>query len=160
MFERIDYQGLRRLVDDGAQLVEVLPADEYAEEHLPGAITIPLKQLDADSAAQLAKSRPAIVYCWDYLCDMSVRAAARLVSLGFERDYDYAPSKADYLARGSAVAREPLQRVHCCWKRAPIEGLGRKRHEAWSRHGSDPVPAGVRCRDVDRVLRGARTSGR
>jgi rhodanese-related sulfurtransferase/CBS domain-containing protein len=100
MFEKIDYQGLRGLLDEGAQLVEVLPAEEYAEEHLPGAINIPLKQLDASSTAQLDKSRPVIVYCWDYLCDMSPRAAARLASLGFERVYDYAPSKVDYLARG------------------------------------------------------------
>jgi rhodanese-related sulfurtransferase/CBS domain-containing protein len=100
MFEKIDYQGLRRLHDEGAQLVEVLPAEEYEEEHLPGAINIPLKALDADSAAKLDKSRPVIVYCWDYLCDMSPRAAALLDSLGFERVYDYAPSKVDYLARG------------------------------------------------------------
>ncbi|HET9121046.1 MAG TPA: rhodanese-like domain-containing protein [Solirubrobacterales bacterium] len=100
MFERIDYQGLRRLLDQDAQLVEVLPAEEYAEEHLPGAINIPLKELDANSAAKLDETRPVVVYCWDYLCDMSPRAAARLASLGFERVYDYASSKVDYLARG------------------------------------------------------------
>jgi rhodanese-related sulfurtransferase len=100
MFEKVDYEGLRRLLDEGAQLVEVLPAEEYAEEHLPGAINIPLKQLDGEMAAQLDKARPVVVYCWDYLCDMSPRAAARLDSLGFERVYDYAPSKVDYLARG------------------------------------------------------------
>jgi rhodanese-related sulfurtransferase len=27
---------VKRLVDEGAQLVEVLPAEEYEEEHLPG----------------------------------------------------------------------------------------------------------------------------
>jgi rhodanese-related sulfurtransferase/CBS domain-containing protein len=100
MFEKIDYDGLRRLLDEGAQLVEVLPAEEYEEEHLQGAINIPLKALDAASTAKLDKSHPVIVYCWDYLCDMSPRAAARLDSLGFERVYDYAPSKVDYLARG------------------------------------------------------------
>jgi len=100
MFERIDYAELRSLVDGGAQLVEVLPTEEYAEEHLPGAINIPLKRLDAESTAVLDKHEPVIVYCWDYLCDMSPRAAARLDSLGFERVYDYAPSKVDYLARG------------------------------------------------------------
>ncbi|MGE0065791.1 MAG: rhodanese-like domain-containing protein [Solirubrobacterales bacterium] len=100
MVGRIDYAGLRDLFDAGAQLVEVLPAEEYAEEHLPGAINIPLKSLDAESTAALDKSQPVIVYCWDYLCDMSPRAAARLDSLGFERVYDYAPSKVDYLARG------------------------------------------------------------
>ena len=100
MSEKIDYESLRRLLDDGAQLVEVLPREEYEEEHLPGAINIPLKELDADSTAKLDKARPVIVYCWDYLCDMSPRAAARLDSLGFERVYDYAASKVDYLARG------------------------------------------------------------
>ncbi|MFL5908866.1 MAG: rhodanese-like domain-containing protein [Solirubrobacterales bacterium] len=100
MREKIDYPRLRELLDEGAQLVEVLPAEEYEEEHLPGAISIPLKQLDADTTAKLDKSKPVIVYCWDYLCDMSPRAAARLDSLGFERVYDYGASKVDYLARG------------------------------------------------------------
>jgi len=100
MSENIDYTRLRELLDEGAQLVEVLPADEYEEEHLPGAISIPLKELDADSTSKLDKSVPTVVYCWDYLCDMSPRAAARLDSLGFERVYDYAVSKVDYLARG------------------------------------------------------------
>lgn len=100
MFQKIAYQQLRQLLDQDAQLVEVLPPEEYAEEHLPGAINIPLKQLDGASTAQLDRQRPVIVYCWDYLCDMSPRAAARLDSLGFAKVYDYAPSKVDYLARG------------------------------------------------------------
>ena len=56
---------VQRLLREGAQLVEVLPAEEYAEEHLPRAINIPLKDLDAGSAARLAKDRPVIVYCHD-----------------------------------------------------------------------------------------------
>ena len=50
-----------------AQLVEVLPEDEYIEEHLPDAIHLPLKSLDARTAAVLDRSRPVIVYCWDGL---------------------------------------------------------------------------------------------
>jgi len=63
--ERVDYEGLRKLVEGRAQLVEVLPAEEYEEEHLPDAINIPLKALDANSTAQLDRSRPVVVYCWD-----------------------------------------------------------------------------------------------
>jgi rhodanese-related sulfurtransferase len=37
------YRKLRELLAEGAQLVEVLPAAEYDELHLPGAISIPLK---------------------------------------------------------------------------------------------------------------------
>lgn len=56
---------LRRLIDEGARLVEVLPAHEYEEEHLPGAINIPLKSLDERSAGQFGKDDPIVVYCWD-----------------------------------------------------------------------------------------------
>jgi rhodanese-related sulfurtransferase len=58
---------MRRLVSAGAQVVEVLPRHEYEEEHLPGAVNIPLKTLNEATAAQLDKSRPVVVYCWDYL---------------------------------------------------------------------------------------------
>ena len=68
MSAKVDIDGLRALLDRGdAQLVEVLPAEEYDEEHLPGAINLPLKQLDADTAAVLDRERPVIVYCWDYI---------------------------------------------------------------------------------------------
>jgi rhodanese-related sulfurtransferase len=39
----IHLPALRELLTARAQLVEVLPADEYSEQHLPGAISIPLK---------------------------------------------------------------------------------------------------------------------
>ena len=67
MVEQILYRRLRELLDAGAQLVEVLPEAEYAEEHLPGAVSIPLKALDADSTAQLDKTKAVVVYCWDGL---------------------------------------------------------------------------------------------
>jgi rhodanese-related sulfurtransferase len=63
----IDNARVRELLSEGAQLVEVLPEDEYREEHLPGAINIPLKQLDRTTAAVLDRDRPVIVYCWDSL---------------------------------------------------------------------------------------------
>ena len=61
------YPQLQRLLAAGAQLVEVLPEDEYREEHLPGAINIPLKKLDAETTAQLDSERAVVVYCWDGL---------------------------------------------------------------------------------------------
>jgi rhodanese-related sulfurtransferase len=64
---RIELGELQRLLGAGAQLVEVLPDAEYAEAHLPGAISIPLKRLDAESVAILDRSRPVVVYCYDYL---------------------------------------------------------------------------------------------
>jgi rhodanese-related sulfurtransferase len=62
----IDHEEVRRLVaDEGAQLVEVLPAQEFSEEHIAGAINIPLKELDDRAPRELERERPAIVYCND-----------------------------------------------------------------------------------------------
>jgi rhodanese-related sulfurtransferase len=52
--------------EEHAQLVEVLPPDEYQDEHLPRAINIPLKTLGAKTTGQLDPRRPVIVYCYDY----------------------------------------------------------------------------------------------
>lgn len=50
----------------GAQLVDVLPPEDYEADHLPGAINLPIKELNAKTAAQLRKDRPVIVYCYDF----------------------------------------------------------------------------------------------
>jgi rhodanese-related sulfurtransferase len=61
----IDREELQELVRRGAQLVEVLPKEEYEEEHLPGAINIPLRNLDEEARGRLDPQRPVVVYCWD-----------------------------------------------------------------------------------------------
>lgn len=63
----IDLSDLDRLLADGAQLAEALPAEEYAEGHIPGAISLPLKELSRTSASVLHPTRPVVVYCWDSL---------------------------------------------------------------------------------------------
>jgi rhodanese-related sulfurtransferase len=63
----IDWQELQRLrADESAQLVEVLPAAEYEDKHLPDAINIPLKELNTETARQLKRGQPVIAYCHDY----------------------------------------------------------------------------------------------
>ena len=58
---------LKELIDRGAQVVEVLPADDYAPAHLPGALSLPLRELDERRAGVLDRTRPVVVYCWDSL---------------------------------------------------------------------------------------------
>ena len=57
---------VRRLVEERVQLVDVLPSEEYEDEHLPKAINIPLKELDRETTAKLKRDVPVIVYCLDY----------------------------------------------------------------------------------------------
>ena len=61
----IDRHELQRLRAEQAQLVEVLPNAEWEDEHLPGAINIPLKELDRETTRVLDRDRPVIAYCYD-----------------------------------------------------------------------------------------------
>jgi rhodanese-related sulfurtransferase len=56
---------VRNLVAGGAQLVEVLPSPEYEEDHLPGAIHLPLSKINAETVTALDRDRAVVVYCWD-----------------------------------------------------------------------------------------------
>jgi rhodanese-related sulfurtransferase len=63
----IDRDEVRRLTaEENAQLVEVLPAENFAAEHIVGAVNIPLKELDERALSELDRGRPVIVYCNDY----------------------------------------------------------------------------------------------
>jgi len=53
MPEMIELEEVQSLVDEGAQLLDVMSRGEYEDSHLPGAIHISLKELDAQSAAKL-----------------------------------------------------------------------------------------------------------
>lgn len=57
---------LSRLLQGGAQLLDVLAREEYDQDHIPGAINVPLKELTAATAAKLDKNRPVVVYCNDF----------------------------------------------------------------------------------------------
>ena len=61
----IGCEEVRRMVQAGAQLVEVLPREEYEAEHLPGAMHISLPELDRQTTAVLQQDQPVIVYCYD-----------------------------------------------------------------------------------------------
>jgi rhodanese-related sulfurtransferase len=65
---RVEFEEFRRLRDQGAQIVEVLPKEDYDWAHIPDAINLPLKELDGASAqAKLDRERQLVVYCHDYL---------------------------------------------------------------------------------------------
>ena len=66
MPKEIGLVDVQRLMREGAHVVDVLPPKDYEEEHLPGAINIPLKELAARTTSRLAKDRPIVVYCHDF----------------------------------------------------------------------------------------------
>jgi rhodanese-related sulfurtransferase len=61
----IDRGEVRRLMDRGATIVEVLAPDEYEEDHLPGAINLTLRGIEERARSLLDPAGPVVVYCWD-----------------------------------------------------------------------------------------------
>ena len=52
----------RLMVEEAAQLVEVLPSQEYQDEHIEGATNLPLKRLNRETSDRLDNALPVIVY--------------------------------------------------------------------------------------------------
>ena len=63
---QVDLDRVLELRNQRAQLVDVLPRKQFEEQHLPGAISLPLSKFSSSELAKLDKDRPVIVYCWDY----------------------------------------------------------------------------------------------
>ena len=65
MVTQIERDKVQALLAEGAQLVDVLPEREYADEHLEGAVNVPATALGPDTVGELRRDRPVIVYCYD-----------------------------------------------------------------------------------------------
>jgi rhodanese-related sulfurtransferase len=65
MPQEIDRKRAQRLMREKVQVVEVLPREEFEEDHLPGAISLPLRNLETEAKTTLDPLRPVLVYCWD-----------------------------------------------------------------------------------------------
>jgi rhodanese-related sulfurtransferase len=65
MPKAVDREEVLRLVEGGAQLLEVLPPEEYAFEHLPKSLNVPLSEL-TDRLGELDRARPVVTYCFDH----------------------------------------------------------------------------------------------
>jgi ArsR family transcriptional regulator len=85
-------------------VLDVRPRDEFAMGHLPGAINVPLEELEAHLAG-LDPAHEIVAYCRGAYCVLSFEAVARLRARGFKarRLEDGFP---EWKAAGLAVAAE------------------------------------------------------
>jgi rhodanese-related sulfurtransferase len=66
MVKQVGHQEVLDLLENGANLMDVLPHADYEESRIQGAGSLPLKELHERSSS-LEKSAPVIVYCADAL---------------------------------------------------------------------------------------------
>jgi phage shock protein E len=75
-----------RLVEAGALLVDVRTPGEFSAGHLPGAVSLPVQELEPRMAELGGKDRPIVVYCRSG--SRSGRAKRVLEGAGFTAVHD------------------------------------------------------------------------
>ena len=73
---------IKRMRSGSVTLLDVRPAEEFAAGHLPGAINIPLRELEK-RLQELSPRRDIVAYCRGPYCVLSFEAVAALRGRGF-----------------------------------------------------------------------------
>jgi rhodanese-related sulfurtransferase/DNA-binding MarR family transcriptional regulator len=81
--EPVDRDALLKRVREGAVTVlDVRPVEEYRAGHIPGAMSIPLKELER-RMSKLPRDQEIVAYCRGPYCVLAIQAVEMLRSKGF-----------------------------------------------------------------------------
>ncbi|PIQ87828.1 MAG: sulfurtransferase [Candidatus Omnitrophica bacterium CG11_big_fil_rev_8_21_14_0_20_43_6] len=105
MVKKISREDLISMCKKGKRfsLVDVLGKDSYEKEHIPGAISIPLDDIEKKADSLLGKDDTIIVYCASFICTASTSAAEKLLEMGYKNVLDYKGGLKDYKEAGLAL---------------------------------------------------------
>jgi ArsR family transcriptional regulator len=74
---------LARVAEGSVTLLDVRPADEFSQAHLPGAINLPLKELES-RLAEIDPATEIVAYCRGPFCVLSFEAVRLLRDQGYK----------------------------------------------------------------------------
>jgi rhodanese-related sulfurtransferase len=75
------------------KLVEVLTKEEFNKGHIPGAINLPIDEIEKLAKQKLKKMEIIVVYCESYSCHASTKAARKLLEMGYKKTLDFKGGK-------------------------------------------------------------------
>ena len=102
--EPVDREGLIGRVRDGAVTVlDVRPAEEYRAGHIPGALSVPLAELER-RLSELPRNREVVAYCRGPYCVLALEAVELLRRHGFQAVW-LSEGVPDWRERGLDVAQ-------------------------------------------------------
>lgn len=82
--EPVDRKDLLKRVKEGAVTVlDVRPAEEYRTAHIPGALSVPLAELER-LFSKLPRDQEIVAYCRGPYCVLAVQAVEKLRKHGFQ----------------------------------------------------------------------------
>lgn len=101
-------QLLTKVRDGGVTVLDVRPPEEFQAGHLPGALSIPLKELER-RLSELPRDREVVAYCRGPYCVLAVEAVDMLRAQGFTA-FRLEDGVQDWQARGFPVAVDEVPR--------------------------------------------------
>jgi rhodanese-related sulfurtransferase len=69
--------------NSGFTILDVRSPEAFAEEHVPGAVSMPHRKINSESTLTWSKGRLIVVYCYSPACNGAAKAAVKLTALGF-----------------------------------------------------------------------------
>lgn len=120
MVKTITREELKEMMASGKnfKLVDVLEREHYEKEHIQGAISLPLNELEKKASAVLKKEEVIVVYCASFTCQASTMAAEKLMALGYKNVLDYKGGLKDYkeanLPLGGSLFEADSKRASTC----------------------------------------------
>lgn len=80
-----DSWDLNEAIQNGEQVVviDARSPEAFAEGHIPGAINLPHRTMNADSTAHLDRDALYVTYCDGIGCNASTKGALNMARLGF-----------------------------------------------------------------------------
>ncbi len=82
--EPVDRTALRERIRDGlVTVIDVRPTEEYRAGHIPGAVSVPLRELEA-RLSEFPKDQEIVAYCRGPYCVLAVQAVEKLISKGYQ----------------------------------------------------------------------------
>ncbi len=64
-------------------VVDTRKKDSFEESHVPGAISLHHRTINAETTRNLPKDKLLVLYCWGPGCNAATKAAVKLSELGF-----------------------------------------------------------------------------
>ena len=64
-------------------VIDARSRDAYIAGHIPGAVSFPHREMNAETTARLDRSKVYVVYCDGIGCNASTKGAYKLARLGF-----------------------------------------------------------------------------
>jgi len=103
--EPVNRDSLIQRVKEGTVIVlDVRPTEEYQSGHIPGAISIPLEELE-QRLSKLPQDQEIVAYCRGPYCVLAIQAVEILRAKGFQA-FRMEDGVQDWRARGFPVASE------------------------------------------------------